>query len=194
MMIIFYKKDILKLLFTLLLIFQTFSSANASQRKLSNITQPTLSSKEDSTFYNKSEYEIINAFMGPEFIGILERNNAVNTDMAQVNAYYFNSDLIKVSNTLCKDISEKIWGLSQSKIYRLKSMKTIPSAKGNICVAVLTDSEASYKYKKNHSMPYYFSLAIIGFLNAKATAIVFTPTDITAEKTQEALQVWNNLR
>ena len=165
------------IVFFLLFSFQVFSAENLMQ------------SKEKINFYQAADLKIATMGKIPEFTGIIERINPTAPDLKMVDVYQFKSKALKVDKKLCATFVEKMFAISKSKLYGIKSFKVVESNKGDICQYYISD-----KVKLQKKEEEYHRLVLIGFINTKAHAIVFHPDAVNDIKTSEALQFWNDLR
>lgn len=149
----------------------------------------TIQSKEKINFLKPNDVKFSAVSKIPEFTGIIERINATSRDLKMVDVYQFKSKALKVDKKICTTLAEKMFALSKSKLYGIKSFKIVESNKGDICQYYLSDKVELQKNEEG-----YHRLVLIGFINTKAHAIVFHPDSVNDEKIKETLQAWNNLR
>lgn len=124
-----------------------------------------------------------------EFRGIIDRLYYTSHDLKMIDLYQFNTDLLKVDNELCMDFIEKIFAISKSNIFQVKTFKIIDSNKGKVCEVLVTN-----KFKTKKKEESYFRFISIGFVNAKANALVYHLRGIDDDKITEARLFWNSLR
>lgn len=148
-----------------------------------------IKSQEDISFVSVDKMKVSAAGKISEFKGVIERTYFGIKDLKVVDLYQFNTDKIKVNEALCAEYIEKIFGLKDSKLFEIKSLKLAESNKGKICEIYVTDK----KKQKNKSEEFH-RLASIGFVNAKLNVLVYHLSDFNDAKIQEARKFWNSLR
>lgn len=154
-----------------------------------SVTVYAIQSKEKINFLKPEDVKFSGVSKISEFTGIIERINPTTLDLKMVDVYQFKSKALKVDKKLCATFVEKMFAISKSKLYGIKSFKVVESNKGDICQYYISDK---VKLQKNEEE--YHRLVLIGFINAKAHAIVFHPESVNDDKIKEALQAWNDLR
>lgn len=152
-----------------------------------NAAESFVKSKEEILFRSPETFKFSSVGKIPEFRGVLERISAQTADLQMVDLYQFKSDAVKVSKELCMSYVEKIFGLSQSKLFALKTFSIEKSNKGQVCEVFISDVNT---VKEDP----YLRYATIGFVNAKATAVIFHPTSVNDAKVSEIRKFWENLR
>jgi hypothetical protein len=144
-------------------------------------------SKEEIAFHTPESFKFSSVGKIPEFRGIVERVFPKSIDLQMIDLYQFKTDAVKVTQELCMQYVEKIFGLKNSKLYALKTISMEKSNKGAVCEAFISDTN---KVKEDP----YLRYITIGFVNAKAVALVYHPTSLNDEKTTEIRKFWENLR
>lgn len=148
-----------------------------------------IKSKDDIVFHTPDIIKFSDAGKISEFRGVIDRVYFNSHDLKMIDLYQFNTETLKVSDEFCTKIIEKIFAVSKSRIFQVKSFKIIESNKGKVCEVLITDKEKPKKKEKP-----YLRFATIGFINAKANTLVYHPIEINDDKITEARQFWNNLR
>jgi len=146
-----------------------------------------IKSKDDIVFHTPDMFKFSDAGKISEFRGVIDRIYFSSHDLKMVDLYQFSTDEVKVSKSMCMNFIERIFGISQSRLFKLKTFKIGTSNKGAICEVFITDVN---KVKEDP----YLRYATIGFVNAKANVLVYHPTSLTDEKISEIRKFWNNLR
>ena len=145
-------------------------------------------SKEEIVFNTPEKIALAKVGKIAEFKGVIERLNFKHTDLKFVDLYQFKTEKVKVSKELCTEYVEKIFGLKDSKLFEIKSLKMVDSNKGEICDVFVSD-----KIKPKKDAPYQ-RLVVVGFLNANPHVLVYHLQSFKNEKVEEARQFWNSLR
>lgn len=167
----------MKILFVMLFSVQLFAGTEV------------IKSKDDIAFHTPDMIKFSDAGKISEFRGVIDRTYFTSHDLKKVDLYQFNTDLLKVDNAICMDFIEKIFALSKSSLFQVKTFKIIDSNKGKVCEVLITN--INKPKKKDES---YFRFASIGFVNAKANVLVYHLNGIDDDKITEARLFWNSLR
>lgn len=167
----------MKILFVLLFSLQLFAA------------NEVIKSKDDIVFHTPEMIKFSDAGKISEFRGVIDRVYFTSHDLKMVDLYQFNTDSLKVDNSLCMGFVEKIFTLSKSNIFQVKTFKIIDSNKGKVCEVLITN-----KIKAQKKGESYFRFASIGFVNAKANVLVYHLNGINDDKITEARLFWNSLR
>lgn len=149
--------------------------------------QNFISSKEEIQINTPETFKFSSVGKIPEFRGVINRIYPQSSDLQLIDLYQFNTDAVKVTNELCMSYVEKIFGLSKSKLFSLKTMTMEKSNKGQVCEVFISDTN---KVKEDP----YLRYLTIGFVNAKANVLVYHPSSITDAKISEIRKFWENLR
>ena len=148
-----------------------------------------IKSKDDIVFYTPDTIKFSDTGKISEFRGVIDRVYFTSHDLKMIDLYQFKTELLKVDNNLCMEFIEKIFAVSKSNIFEVKTFKIIDSNKGKVCEILVTNK--SKPKKKEES---YFRFASIGFVNAKANALVYHMKGVDDDKITEARLFWNSLR
>lgn len=146
-----------------------------------------IKSKDDIVFHTPDMFKYSDAGKILEFRGVIDRVYFSSHDLKMVDLYQFTTEAVKVNKTMCMNFVERIFGLSNSKLFKLKNFKIGSSNKGAICEVFITDVN---KVKEDP----YLRYVTIGFVNAKANVLVYHPNSLTDDKISEIRKFWNNLR
>ena len=169
---------VMKSLLLLSLILTSVSYANE---------QVIVRSKEDIVFHTPDMFKFSDVGKISEFRGVIDRTYFSSSDLKMIDFYQFNTDDVRVSNSLCLSFIEKIFALKRSKLYKLKYLRIEPSNKGNVCEALVTD-------KNTVKEDPYLRVVTVGFVNARASVLVYHPRSIEDSKITEIRKFWNSLR
>lgn len=154
----------------------------------------TIQSTEEFTFYTTKDFKLLSFGKISNFVGLIDRNQFTNSDMKTADLYKFNLDEIKMTDSLCKKIVDKVVGLTDSKLYELRTIEMATSNKGTFCQAdVRQRPETVDPQSQLFNGPFHHYL-IVGFINAEAVALVYHPKEVTESRKAEALQIWEKLR
>lgn len=167
----------MKSLFALLFSIQVFASGEI------------IRSKDEIVFNTPDKIKFSDIGKIPEFRGVIDRIYFTSSELKRIDLYQFNTDQLKVDNELCMKFVEKIFAVSQSTLFHVKTFKIIDSNKGKVCEVLITN-----KYTTKRKEELYFRFATIGFVNAKANALVYHLKGIDDDKITEARLFWNSLR
>ena len=148
-----------------------------------------IKSKDDIVFHTPDMIKFSDAGKISEFRGVIDRVYFTSHDLKMIDLYQFNTDLLKVDNSLCMEFIEKIFAVSKSNVFQIKTFKIIDSNKGKVCEILVTNKTKPKKKEET-----YFRFASIGFVNAKANALVYHLKGINDDKITEARLFWNSLR
>lgn len=148
-----------------------------------------IKSKDDIIFHTPDMFKFSNIGKISEFRGVIDRIYFTSGDLKMIDLYQFKTDALKVDKELCMSFVEKIFALSRSRLYELKTFKIVESNKGNVCEVFIAD-----KVKTKHKDDAYYRFVSIGFINAKAHVLVYHPKDVDDNKITEARKFWNSLR
>lgn len=148
-----------------------------------------IKSKDDIVFHTPDKIKFSDTGKISEFRGVIDRVYFTSHDLKMIDLYQFNTELLKVDNSLCMEFIEKIFAISKSNVFQVKTFKIIDSNKGKVCEVLVTNK--SKPKKKEES---YFRFASIGFVNAKANALVYHLKGVNDDKITEARLFWNSLR
>lgn len=146
-------------------------------------------SKDDIVFHTPDMIKFSDTGKISEFRGVIDRVYFTSHDLKMIDLYQFNTELLKVDNALCMEFIEKIFAVSKSNIFQVKTFKIIDSNKGKVCEVLVTNKTKPKKKEES-----YFRFASIGFVNAKANALVYHLKGIDDDKITEARLFWNSLR
>ncbi|MGZ3690914.1 MAG: hypothetical protein ACXVAX_05405 [Pseudobdellovibrio sp.] len=147
-----------------------------------------IKSIDDIIFHTPDMFKFADAGKISEFKGVIDRVYFTASDMKLVDLYQFGTDKVKVDKQLCFNFIEKIFSIHNSKIFKFNYMRIENSNKGSVCEAYLADKNV---VKEDP----YLRLITVGFVNAKATVLVFHPVStVTDDKITEMRKFWNNLR
>ena len=180
----------MKFIFLLFLSVPTFAKTAVSD----SLRKRTIQSKEEYYFHAKKDVQLLGWGQVPQYAGQLERVNPTLLDMKRADVFYFVSDKTKVSQDYCKAVVEQIWGLETSQLYEIKAAKEVMTAKGTVCLIHVSDKKSVQEIKKAQNLDLFHRLALVGFLNAQSTVLVFKPQLLDDSHDQEALRAWDNLR
>jgi hypothetical protein len=159
------------------------------QNTLAKNSEDFIKSKEDIIFHTPDMFMFSDIGKISEFKGVIDRLYFTSSDLKMVDLYQFKTEAVKVDKELCSEFIEKIFALSKSNLFELKSLIIENSNKGNICEAFIAD-----KKKPTKESEAYYRYASIGFVNAKAKVLVYHPKKISDEKINEIRKFWNSLR
>lgn len=148
-----------------------------------------IKSKDDIVFHTPDMFKFSDVGKISEFRGVIDRIYFKSSDLKMVDLYQFKTDAVKVDKELCMNFVEKIFALSSSKLFELKTFKIEDSNKGKICEVYIAD-----KAKPKKDTDAYYRFASIGFVNAKANVLVYHPKGINDEKISEVRKFWSSLR
>ena len=148
-----------------------------------------IKSKDDIVFHTPDTLKFSDIGKISEFRGVIDRVNFTAQDLKMIDLYQFNTDLLKVDNSLCLEFIEKIFAVSVSNVFQVKTFKIIDSNKGKVCEVLVTNKTKSKKKEET-----YFGFVSIGFVNAKANVLVYHLKGINDDKITEARLFWNSLR
>ena len=149
--------------------------------------QNFIKSKDEIQFHSPENFKFSSVGKIPEFRGVISRVFPQSNDLQMLDLYQFKTDDVKVSEKLCLDFVEKIFGLSKSKLFSMKTLTVEKSNKGNVCEVFITDTN---KVKEDPFLRY----VTVGFINAKANVLVYHPSSISDAKISEIRKFWEILR
>lgn len=162
----------------------------AIQNTFASAANEYIKSKDDIVFHTPDMFKFSDVGKISEFRGVIDRVYFKSHDLKMVDLYQFKTDAVKVDKELCMYFVEKIFALSKSKIFELKTFKIEDSNKGKICEVYIAD-----KVKQKKEVDSYYRFASIGFVNAKANVLVYHPkAGINDEKITEVRKFWSSLR
>jgi len=182
----------IKFIFLVTLFFSTQTYAKPAVSD--SLRKRTIQSKEEYYFHPKKDVQLLSWGQIPQYVGQLERVNPTLIEMKRADVFYFESEKSKVSQEYCKTVVQQIWGLETSQLYEIKAVKEVMTAKGTACLVQVGDKKSIQEVKKAQNLDLFQRLALVGFLNAQSTVLVFKLQQINQSHEQEALRVWDNLR
>lgn len=152
-----------------------------------NATPSPVISSEVIEFTGKNDQKLIDFAKTEDFAGLLTRVNEKG-DRRIVDLYSFkNIDAVPMNEALCKSILAKMFGPLDKISLKLKKTQIYASHTGKTCEAQLDDEDKEAKIPERR--------VIVGFLNAKPTALVMRFSKKSgAEDSESIRKFWDTLR
>lgn len=168
---------------TTLVLTLAFSLTASAKVKFSPLP---VRSTETIEFTSKSDQKFIDFAKNDEFLGVITRTGEKGS-LRIVDLYSFpDQKAVPMEKSLCETLVGKIFG-SLNKISLKSKIDIYESHTGRTCEAQLTDPDKEAKVPERR--------VIVGFINAKAKAIVFRFTKKSTSSEQESVRkFWDTLR